>query len=291
MTSDVSQANQIANNCEIAINEYRRRVTREMPRPNPAPQPAPLPPQLINAGPLDEVTLRRHQRRSRRRGSGPTAPPPSATCIPVPLPHYVHTEFHAGPSTQCVTTTSSTFVSEAGPSGTSFIPPPDFSFTYPSGPFFHSSGVTPHTQLPFSSSSFPSSSHHTPYPSVPSQFTEFNLSQLSFNSFLNYSQMHPSMQTPHFPSFPSSTQNFLSTFNTLQPHELPTPSHRTPPPDLNMYVPSDPNVDDVGADNNDDAQDDDDGGSQFMDMSTGRLDRRRQMGLRSRVRMRRPCDT
>ena len=57
-----------------------------------------------------------------------------------------------------------------------------------------------------------------------------------------------------------------------------------------MYVPSDPNVDDVGANNNDDAQDDDDGGSQFMDMSTGWLDRRRQMGLRSRVRMRRPCD-
>ena len=102
--------------------------------------------------------------------------------------------------------------------------------------------------------------------------------------------MHPSMQTPHFPSFPSSTQNFLSTFNTLQPHELPTPSHRTPPPDLNMYVPSDPNVDDVGAED-DDAEDDDDGGSQFMDMSTGRLDRRRQMGLRFRVRMRKPCDT
>ena len=37
----------------------------------------------------------------------------------------------------------------------------------------------------------------------------------------------------------------------------------THPPDLNMYVPSDPNVDDVGA------EDDDDGGSQFMDMSTG----------------------
>ena len=73
--------------------------------------------------------------------------------------------------------------------------------------------------------------------------------------------MHPAMQTPIFPSFPSFTQNFLSTFNTLQTHELPTPSHRTPSPDLNMYVPSDPNVDDVGADNNDDAQDDDGGGS------------------------------
>ena len=83
------------------------------------------------------------------------------------------------------------------------------------------------------------------------------------------------MQTPHFPSFPSSTQNFLSAFNTPQPHEVPTSSHRTPTPDLNMYVPSDPNVDDAGANNDDDDQDDDDGddsdngGSQFMDMSTG----------------------
>ena len=109
--------------------------------------------------------------------------------------------------------------------------------------------------------------------------------------------MHLAMQTPIFLSFPSSTQNFLSTFNTLQRHEVPTPSHRTPPPDLNMYVPSDLNVDDAGADNDDDDQDDDDGddsdngGSQFMDMSTGQLDRRRQMGLRSIVSMRRPCDT
>ena len=109
--------------------------------------------------------------------------------------------------------------------------------------------------------------------------------------------MHPSMQTPNFPLFSSCTQNFLSTFNVLQPHDVPTPSHRTPPPDLNMYVPGDPNVDDVGTDNDDNDQEDEDGdnsdngGSQFMDMSTERLDRRRQIGLCFRVRMRRPCDT
>ena len=105
------------------------------------------------------------------------------------------------------------------------------------------------------------------------------------------------MQTPHFPSFPSFTHNFLSAFNTPQPHEVPSSLHRTPTPDLNMYMPHDTNIDDAGADDDDDDQDNYDvddtntSGSQFMDMSTGRLDRRRQMGLRSKVRMRRPCDT
>ena len=270
-----------------------------MPRSNPAPQPAPLPQQLINASPVDAETLRRHQRRARRRGTAPIPPPANAACVPVPQPYSVYTEFHAGPSTQRVTTTSSILVSEAAPVGTSFIPPPDFSFTYPSGHFSNASTLTPHIQLPFFSPSIPSSSYHTPYPSVPSQFTDFHLTQIPFTSILNFSEMAPAMQTPHFPSFPSSTHNFLSAFNTPQPHEVSTPSHRTPPPDLNMYVPPDTNIDedDDDTDVNDDDQDDGDGddsnidGSHFIAMSSGRRERRRNMGLRSRVRVHRPCDT
>ena len=107
------------------------------------------------------------------------------------------------------------------------------------------------------------------------------------------------LQTPHFPSFPSFTQNFLIAFNTPQPHEVSTPSHRTPPPNLYMYVPLNTNVDDDDDDTNvdDDDQDDGDGddsdigGSPFIAMSSRRCECRRNMGLCSRVRMRRPCDT
>ena len=66
MTRDLSQANQIANSTQFAINDYRRRVTEDMPRPNPEPEPAPLPEHLINVGDVDSETLRRHQRRARR---------------------------------------------------------------------------------------------------------------------------------------------------------------------------------------------------------------------------------
>ena len=62
-----------------------------------------------------------------------------------------------------------------------------------------------------------------------------------------------------------------------------------------MYAPCDPISDDD--DDNDDPDDDDDGGdshssaSQFIDMSSARVARHRNLGLRSRVRMHRPCDT
>ena len=53
------------------------------------------------------------------------------------------------------------------------------------------------------------------------------------------------LQTPQFPSIPSSSiQNFLSTFSTPQPHEVPTPSHLIPPADPNLYASCDTNVDD-----------------------------------------------
>ena len=65
MTRDLSEANQIANSTQFAINEYRRRVTDDMPRPNPAPEPAPLPEHLTNVGPVDSETMRRHQRCAR----------------------------------------------------------------------------------------------------------------------------------------------------------------------------------------------------------------------------------
>ena len=57
--------------------------------------------------------------------------------------------------------------------------------------------------------------------------------------------MAPALQTPIFLPFPSSTQNFVSSFSTPQPPELQfTLSYRTPPPDLNMYAPRDPTDDD-----------------------------------------------
>ena len=95
------------------------------------------------------------------------------------------------------------------------------------------------------------------------------------------------MQTHQFPSFPSSsTQNFLSSFTT-QPLEVPTPSHLTPPSVANLYEPRDTNVDD----DDDDSGDSPISGSQFLDMSSGRRDHRRNLGLRSRIRMHRPCDS
>ena len=53
LTHDLSEANQIANSTQFAINEYRRRVTDDMPCPNPAPEPAPLPEHLTNVRPVD----------------------------------------------------------------------------------------------------------------------------------------------------------------------------------------------------------------------------------------------
>ena len=282
MTRDLSQANQIANSTQFAINDYRRRVTEDMPPPNPAPEPAPLPEHLINVGDVDSETLRRHQRRARRRATAQRPPHAVDGCIRVPQPLSVHTESTYAATTQDVNI-SSTIVSEAGPSSTSFIPQPHYAFTYPSGPFFQASYPTPPTQLPFSFPSFPSSSHHTPYPT--SQFSDFHHTQLPFTSMLGLSQMAPDMQTPQFSSIPSSsTQNFLSTFSTPQLHEVPTPSHLTPPADPNLYAPRDTNVDD----SDDDSQSD---GAQFMDMSSGRRAHRRHLGLRSRVRVHRPCDT
>ena len=58
----------------------------------------------------------------------------------------------------------------------------------------------------------------------------------------------------------SSTQIFLSAFNTPQPHEVPTSSYRTPTPDINMYVPRDTNVD-PDADDDDHGDDSDNSGS------------------------------
>ena len=65
-----------------------------------------------------------------------------------------------------------------------------------------------------------------------------------------------------------------------------------------MYAPRDPiSDDDDDNDDPDDDHDDDDGGdshssaSQFIDMSSIRLVRRRNLGLRFRVRMHRSCDT
>ena len=63
-----------------------------------------------------------------------------------------------------------------------------------------------------------------------------------------------------------------------------TPSHLTPPANPNLYAPCDTNVDD----SDDDSQID---GCQFMDMSSGRRAHRRDLGLRSKVRVHRPCDT
>ena len=102
---------------------------------------------------------------------------------------------------------------------------------------------------------------------------------------MGLSQMAPDMQTPQFPSIPSSfIQNFLFTFSTPQPHEVSTPSHLTPPADPNLYVSRDTNVDD----SNDDSQSDE---SQFMDMSSGQRAHSHHLGLRSRVRVHKPCDT
>ena len=171
LTRDLSEANQIANSTQFAINEYRRRVTDDMPRPNPAPEPAPLPEHLINVGDVDLETLQCHQRCAHRRATTPRPPPAGDGCIRVPQPLSVHTKSTYAATTQDVNI-SSTIVSEAGPSSTSFIPRPHYAFTYPSGPFFQVSYPTPPTQLPFFFPSFPSSSHHTPYPT--SQFSDFH---------------------------------------------------------------------------------------------------------------------
>ena len=224
MTRDLSKANQIANSTQFTINEYRRRVTDDMPRPNPAPEPAPLPEHLTNVGPVDSETMRRHQRRARRRATAPRPPPAGDTFIRVPQPRSVYTGPATAASTEDVNI-SSTYVSSAGTSGTSFIPQPQYAFTYPSGPFFPASYPTPPNQVPFSFPSFASSSHHTPYPI--SQFSDIHPTQLPFTSIMGLSQMAPDMQTHQFPSFPSSsTQNFLSSFTT-QTQEVPTLSHLT----------------------------------------------------------------
>ena len=112
--------------------------------------------------------------------------------------------------------------------------------------------------------------------------------------FFNFSHLAPDIQTHQFPSIPSSsTQNLLSLLTT-EHHAVPTPLQRTSQACPNMNRPREPNVDD----GDDDADDDDDdeshsesSGSQFMDMSSTRVARRRNLGLRSRVHVHRPCDT
>ena len=106
-----------------------------MPRPNPTPEPALLPEHLINVGDVDSETLWHHQRRARRRATAQRPPHAVDGCIRVPQPLSVHTESTYAATTQDVNI-SSTIVSEAGPSSTSFIPQPHYAFTYPSGPLF-----------------------------------------------------------------------------------------------------------------------------------------------------------